>query len=134
MLGALGAALVAAMAVAWAQTPSGLSGQSVWGGFVGGFVGGLAGAFVVQSRKIGDAPSALPMIVGVLLCAVAAPLVAVVTPGAGGLLGAIADSSVPGFVLVSPLAWACGALVGVPVGAGWVESSVAKQAARDAAA
>jgi len=126
VLGATGVACVVAIGVSWVQVPGGLSGQSVWGGFIGGLAGGLAGAFVLHSTALRDAPTMVPMILGVALAAVAAPLLSFVVPGPAGLMDAIARGTAPGFVRMSALAWACGALVGVPLGYGWVESSMAK--------
>jgi len=66
-----------------------------------------------------------PMIVGVMFAGVIAPLIGMVMPGSGGVLKAIGSGSLPGVLAVSPIAWSVGALIGVPIGWGWVESTVA---------
>jgi len=68
-----------------------------------------------------------PMIVGVLVAGIVAPLIGMVMPGSGGVLKTVATGSLPGWLAVSPIAWSVGALLGVPIGWGWVESTVAMQ-------
>jgi len=127
LLASMAISLVAALGAAWIQVPSGLSGQSVWGGFIGGLAGGVLGAFVLHASSLRERPTMVPMIVGVAMGALAAPLAGFVVPGASEMVESLAQGSAPGFVRVSPLAWSCGALVGVPLGSGWVESSMSKR-------
>ncbi len=126
---ALGAAMVAAIAGAWAFGQTDLPGQSLWASFLGGIVGGLIGAMVQQSGDKGSrqarAVTMVPMIFGVLAAGVIAPLIGMVVPGSGKLLESIASGSLPGWLAVSPVAWSVGALLGVPIGMGWVESTAA---------
>jgi len=71
--------------------------------------------------------SLIPVICGVLLGAVVGPIIAMVMPGNGKVLQALASGDAPGWMLMSSLAWAGGALIGTPIGYSWVESSVERQ-------
>ncbi|MBL4590977.1 MAG: hypothetical protein JKY96_03350 [Phycisphaerales bacterium] len=134
---AIGAAMVAAIASAWAFGQTDLSGQSLWAAFAGGIVAGLVGAMVLRSQEqVGDdrSISMIPMIFGVLLAGVVAPLIGMAVPGSGKLLESLASGSMPGWLTVSPVSWAVGALLGVPIGWGWLESTVAMQESQAQAA
>jgi len=136
----LGVGLAVSMAVVWLQVQSDLSGQAVWGGFVGAVVAGILGGMLLKNHSIkhersGEAElSLVPVMVGVLLGAVAGPMVAMVMPGGGKILEAIASGDAPGWIMMSSLAWAGGALMGTPIGYSWVESSVARQHVQSASA
>ncbi len=132
--------LVVSMVLVWLQVQNDLSGQAVWGGFVGAAAAGVAGGFVIKNHSMkkersGEADMSLvPVLLGVMLGAVVGPVVSMVMPGGGKILDAIASGEAPGWMLMSSLAWAGGAFIGVPVGYSWVESSVARQQAAHAAA
>lgn len=136
----LGIGLVASMAIVWLQVQSDLSGQAVWGGFVGAAGAGIFGGMLLKNHSIkhersGEAElSLVPVMVGVLLGAVAGPMVAMVMPGGGKILDAIASGDAPGWMMMSSLAWAGGAMMGTPVGYSWVESSVERQQVHSATA
>jgi hypothetical protein len=125
--------LVVSMVLIWLQVQSDLSGQSVWGGFIGAVVAGVGGGFVIKNHSLKKERSGEPdlslvaVMVGVMLGAVVGPLVSMVMPGGGKILEAIASGEAPGWMLMSSLAWSGGAMIGVPVGYSWVESSVARQ-------
>tara|TARA_R110002096_G_scaffold173781_7_gene348669 strand:+ start:21874 stop:22770 length:897 start_codon:yes stop_codon:yes gene_type:complete len=121
------------MLLVWLQVQNDLSGQAVWGGFIGACLAGVFGGMVLKNHAMkhersGEADlSLVPVMVGVMLGAVVGPLLSMAMPGSGKLLHALAMGSAPGWMMMSSLAWAGGALIGTPVGYSWVESSVARQ-------
>lgn len=132
----LGSAALSALAVAWVFGQTDLPGQSIWAAFAGGIVAGLIGTMVMQSSGSGakgiqskrQDPELIgfgPMIAGVLLAGVLAPIIGMFVPGSSGVLDSIGSGSLPGWLAVSPVSWSVGALLGVPIGWGWVESTVA---------
>ena len=89
----------------------------------------------IKHERSGEAElSLVPVMVGVILGAVVGPMVSMVMPGGGKILDAIASGDAPGWMMMSSLAWAGGALIGTPIGYSWVESSVARQQVQSAAA
>ncbi|MEX0877039.1 MAG: hypothetical protein WD114_06230 [Phycisphaerales bacterium] len=129
-LAAMLAGIVGAAAVAMLFGQSDLPGQSVGVGFGAGILGGVAGAMAAGSMRGGDeelvATPYAPIMLGVMLCAVIAPLLGIVRPGAGDLAGLVVRGDLPGYLIVSPSAWVICALLGVPVGHSWVEHSAAQ--------
>ena len=133
------AAAIVTLAIVWLFGQTDLPGQSLWSSFAGGVAAGLVGAMVQQSSGAGTKGAHprqrdpetthgfAPMIVGVLFAGVLAPLVGMFVPGSGGVLKTIGLGTLPGWLAVSPIAWSVGALLGVPIGWGWVESTVAMQ-------
>ncbi|MBO6514678.1 MAG: hypothetical protein JJ974_12005 [Phycisphaerales bacterium] len=144
----VGVGLVVSMVMVWLQVQSDLSGQAVWGGFIGSAAAGVLGGMLIQNHSMGSSGkhgrggkrssdgvvSLIPVMVGVMLGGVFGPLVGMVTPGSGRLLQAIASGEMPGFLVMSSVSWAAGAMIGTPVGYSWVESSVARQQANTASA
>lgn len=129
MLGALGGALAVAAVVAWLFGRTDLPGQSTGVGFLAGIGAGVAGAMVAGSMRAKDEHTGTPfapLMVGVMLCGVLAPIVGIVAPGAGALSELAMRGDLPGYLIVSPVAWVAGALLGVPVGHSWVEHSHAR--------
>ena len=129
----LGIGCAVTMVIVWLQVQTDLSGQAVWGGFIGSALAGVAGGMVIKNHSIANERSKepdlslIPVMVGVLLGGVLGPLLAMVMPGGGKILESIAAGDMPGYLVMSSLAWAAGALIGTPVGYSWVESSVARQ-------
>ncbi len=105
-----------------------LPGQSVGVGVGAGIVAGTLGALVantMRDAKSKDAPTPFaPIIIGMMLASVFAPMIGLLKPGADGLLGLVVRGDLPGYLIVSPIAWVMGALLGVPIGHSWVEHSV----------
>ncbi len=137
-LAALGASVVAAMAVAILFGQTDLAGQSVGVGFGAGILAGVAGAMAagsIKNEEGGHVPVPFaPIMLGVMLCAVLGPLIGLVRPGAGGLHALVIAGDLPGYLIVSPGAWVMGALLGVPVGHSWVEHSSAQAVGAGSAA
>lgn len=129
----VGVGVVISMVVVWLQVQSDLSGQAVWGGFIGACGAGVVGGMVLKNHSLKHERSGepelslIPVICGVLLGAVVGPIASMVMPGSGKVLQALASGEAPGWMLMSSLAWAGGALIGTPIGYSWVESSVARQ-------
>ncbi|MGV6813855.1 MAG: hypothetical protein ACWA5W_02460 [Phycisphaerales bacterium] len=120
--------VVAAGIIASLLGQSSLPGQAVGVGFVAGIAGGLAGALgwsgsQKNAKDLRPAPYAILML-GVMLMGILAPLIGILRPGEADLLGLVVKGNLPGLLIVSPIAWSMGALLGVPVGHSWVEHSV----------
>lgn len=130
------AALAGALVFSWLFGQTDLPGQSVGVGFGAGIVAGLVGALAANSARKEDHKSATtpfaPIFIGVMLASIMAPLIGMVLPGADGLGSAVIHSDLPGFLIVSPIAWTMGALMGVPMGHSWVEHSVHQAATTQA--
>lgn len=129
-LAAMGAGLIAGLLMAVIFGQSDLAGQSVGVGFGAGLLGGVAGAMAASSMKEKNAPHTpvpmAPIMLGVMLCSLVAPLIGIVRPGSGHLHALVIASDLPGYLIVSPSAWIMGALLGVPIGHSWVEHSAAQ--------
>ncbi len=123
----MGVAVVVSLvfAVLFGQTD--LPGQSVGVGFLAGVFAGVGGTLVAASARKDEksaTPTAFaPIMLGVMLCGVIAPLIGLIKPGAGELLGLAVKGDLLGFLIVSPMAWSMGAMLGVPMGHSWVEHS-----------
>lgn len=131
----LGVSTVAALACAFLFARYGGAGQGVGAAFLGGFLAGLLGSQTQQSLSKNDRDALkgatavmIPVILGVLLAAVIGPLVGMGKPGASRLLESIARGSLPGWVLITPAGWCCGALIGVPMGAAMMRPSARDEA------
>ena len=137
MLAAIGGGLVGAVVMAWLWGRTDLPGQSVGVGFFGGLLAGVMGAMaagsVSEKGKHGGTPFA-PIMIGMMLCGVVAPMIGVVVPGVGKLEDLAISGALPGYLAVSPAAWIMGALMGTPVGHSWVEHTQAQSAAKPAEA
>lgn len=87
-----------------------------------------------QSNRDRAEVSLVAVMIGILLAGVIGPMVGLVMPGSGKLLQSIAAGDMPGFLVMSSLSWAAGAMIGAPIGYSWVESSVARQQVNSATA
>ena len=131
-LASMGVGLLAALVFAYIFGQTDLPGQSVGVGFGAGIFAGLGGAMAassMQKKSNHHEPTAFgPIMLGVMLAGVVGPLVGLIMPGSNELVGLVVKGDLQGFLIVSPMAWTMGALLGVPVGHSWVEHS-AQQAA-----
>ncbi len=126
--GALGAAVVGALVFSWLFGQTDLPGQSVGVGFGAGIAAGTLGTLVANMMRDAKEKEAMtafaPIMIGVMLCSVLGVGIGLVKPGADGLLALVVHGDLPGYLIVSPMAWSMGALLGVPIGHSWVEHSV----------
>lgn len=119
-LGVTAAAVVIGAAAAFAAASlvclSGLKGQSLMGAVVGGIACGMAACYVAGAAKVTLHPAA--PVLGMVLAAVAAPVMASIMHG-GDLLAVLYADRLLAAARPLPVDWAAGALLGVPVGMGW---------------
>lgn len=129
--------LVLGMVCVWLFARHDAPGQALGAAFIAGVGAGVFGSLVHQS-VMQDQGTGLPgltavfvaVMLGLLLAGVIAPVVGLAMPGSGKLLAGVARGNLPGWVLVSPSAWAAGALIGVPAGLSFLQSG--SQNAREA--
>ena len=129
MLSAMGAAILVAGLVSLFMGAYDFPGQSTGVGFIGGIVAGVAGSMAAASMQGKEGHTGTPfapVMLGVMIAGVIFPLVTIVYPGFGSMEEMVLRGTLPGFVIVSPVAWVMGALLGVPVGHSWVEHSQEK--------
>lgn len=120
LAGALAGA-AAALAVAWLVAFNGLRGQGLMAAVLGSIAAGAISMLAAQSLS-GEKPPVLMPFLAVLIAAALGPLVGFVRPGAGELASAMIDGSLPGVLMIQPLDWAAGMLLGVPIGIGWMHA------------
>ena len=139
---AMGAGAISALVAAVIFGQTDYAGQSLGVGVAGGVLAGVAGTMVWGSMhssssksragsQVTPATPFAPIMIGVMLMGVLAPLIGLIKPGSGDLLGLVMHQDLPGYLVVSPISWAAGAVLGVPVGHSWVEHSM-NQAHNDA--
>jgi len=121
VIGAL-AALVAAFVIA----RSSAKGQTLMGGVCAGLAAS-ASAKLAASAAQRDIPNTAA-IWSVVLAGVAAPIIAVVMHGSG-LASAVIGAREFAPARVMPLDWLAGAVLGVPIGARWVQASIERRLA-----
>lgn len=128
---AMGASLGLSLLLAWLFARHDAPGQALGAAFLCGLGAGVFGSLVSQSlapevngKKTGlpgVTASFVPIATGVMLAGVVGPLFGLGVPGAGKLLSGVARGDLPGWILVSPAAWATGALIGVPAGISFLQ-------------
>jgi len=129
-IGSMLGAIVGAFVIAILFGQNDLPGQSVGVGFIAGIASGVlgtlaAGALAAEDDRENPTPYA-PIVIGGMLAGIIAPLVGLLVPGGPKLLGATLIADLPGYLVLSPMAWIMGALLGVPIGHSWVEHSTAQ--------
>ena len=116
-------ALVAGLALsgtaAWVIAIEPLKGQTIGAAFVAGIIG-AASARLVFLRLPGWTVVAIPAVLAVL-----GPLSAQVL--AGDVVDAVYDRTLFRLGWLTPLDWAAGALVGIPIGLAWTDNVVQQQ-------
>lgn len=111
-------AVVGGAAAAWALALTDLRGQVI-------AAAAIAAIAIAMLVKLVDVKSpAIAAIAAAALLAIAAPAYAMVSVPADQALAAAYAQSLPGLVLVMPLDWAAGALLGTPIGLAWAASIV----------
>ncbi len=123
-------ATAAGLASAWLFARYGGAGQGVGAAFLGGLIGGVFASQAYESltknekrTPVGVTGIVAPALAGMLLAGVVGPLMGIASPGPGRLVEGIARGTLPGWVLVSPAAWAAGAMVGIPAGVSLLRSA-----------
>jgi hypothetical protein len=99
-------------------------GQAIAAGMIGGIAAGAASHLMLVTREHSRPPSLVPGILGVVLLATAAPLIASFyhgqdLDGAARAVDSVYRGQLLGIARLLPLAWLAGGLLGVPIGAGW---------------
>lgn len=131
----LGASVGLSLLLAWLFARHDAAGQSLGAALLCGVGAGVFGSLVSQSlsaqanSKIGSGGHGLPdltvafvpIALGVLLAGVLGPLIGLGMPGAGKLLSGVTRGDLPGWILVTPVSWAAGALIGVPAGISFLQ-------------
>lgn len=102
-----------------------LKGQCVFAGVLAGIGAGCAGGLAIAG--VDSKPSLAPY-VGVMITAIAAPIVAVFMHGSGLATAAITGDLVPVGRMI-PMDWIAGMFLGVPWGLSWVAGMVKEQLA-----
>ncbi|MGH7242595.1 MAG: hypothetical protein ACREJD_04190 [Phycisphaerales bacterium] len=100
-----------------------MKGQCVFAGVLAGIGAGCAGGLVIAGL---DSRPALAPYLGLLLVAIAAPVFAIFTHGAGLGTAAVTGDLVPLGRLI-PMDWIAGMFLGVPWGLSWVSGMVKDQ-------
>ena len=85
------------------------------------------------ARFVGPSPAPTTAMLGLLLAAIVAPLLTMQLAGAD-LIEAAYNGSMLNLGRLTPMLWASGALVGVPIGTAWAESMFERQPQPTAAA
>jgi len=124
-LAGIAAGAVAALAAAWIVAFDGLRGQALMAAVAGAIAAAVVSRLVGQSLGHDTPPKLVPFL-SILLAAIAAPLIGLVSPGGGELAAAQIDGTLPGVLMIQPLDWAAAMLLGVPIGIGWTSAMVEK--------
>lgn len=125
VLGGVAAGAAAALVVAHVVAFNPLRGQALMAAILGSIAAGAVTRLVIRAWANEEAPSAAPY-AAVLLAATAAPLIGFVVPGASKLGTAALQGTLIGPLVVQPLDWAAGVLIGVPMGLAWAGAAVTK--------
>ena len=135
---ALLASAGAGVAIAWLFARYDLPGQSLGTAFLGGIAAGIAATSIVQSmtKDDRDAPEGstglvVPALLGLLIAGVVGPVLGMFVPGAGRVPELLARGALPGWVLVSPVSWGAGAMIGVPMGVSFLHNRAVHGASGD---
>lgn len=121
----VGAGTVVALVVAHLVAFNPLRGQTLMAGVLGAIAAGAISRLVICSMREGDAPSVAPF-AAVLLAATIAPLIGLVAPGGSKLEAAAVAGTLPGPLVIQPLDWAAGMLIGTPIGLAWSGSAITR--------
>jgi hypothetical protein len=126
---AMGVGALASLAVAHVIVFGPLRGQALFGAILAGVAAGAIGRLASSAMSETPAPR-VAIYSGMVLAAILGPLVALVAPGgsSGALVGSVTADGLPGPVLIAPLEWAAGMLIGVPIGLNWAQASMHKSA------
>ena len=116
MFGGIAVAVAAGAAMAWVLAVTDIRGQVIAAAAIAAIAIGL----VIKLVEIKTPAIAALAAAGVL--AIASPAYALVAVDADTALAAAYAQALPGLVLVTPLDWAAGVLIGTPIGLAWAAS------------
>ncbi|MEM9372990.1 MAG: hypothetical protein AAGA55_05040 [Planctomycetota bacterium] len=131
----VGVSLGLSLLLAWLFARHDAPGQSLGTAFFCGLGAGVFGSLAGQSvaAQAGSAPQReapgvpamtavfVPIVVGVLLAGVLGAVIGLFIPGPGKLLTGVIRQELPGWSLVTPMAWGAGAMIGVPAGISFLQ-------------
>jgi hypothetical protein len=117
------ASLVAAIACI-----STAKGQAVFAAFIASVAAGWIAQLVARSMHCTPSPGLV--VAGCVVPAVVGPLVAVLVQGSGITITLFAGDLIP-LARIMPWDWACGVMLGVPVGLSWAGAMIDQRAAEE---
>ena len=115
--------LAAGALAAWLVAVTPLKGQDVMAAVAAGAA--AAAAARLADIRVPLAPVAVPLAV----LAVLGPVAGLVLSGSGDVVAASYQGALAPIAQITPLDWIAGALLGIPLGAGWAGSMIEKRAA-----
>lgn len=115
--------LAAGALAAWLVAVTPLKGQAVMAAVAAGAA--AAAAARLADIRVPLAPVAVPLAV----LAVLGPVAGLVLSGSGNVVAASYQGALAPIAQITPLDWIAGALLGIPLGAGWAGSMIEKRAA-----
>lgn len=120
--------VLAALAAAWLIARTDAKGQTIIAAIAAGIAAPAAGKLVAAG--MGEDPPIEVFYMSITLAAIISPIVVLVTQGSTAEHDLFANRLfAPALIL--PLDWAVGALIGVPIGARWVQGSIDRRLVAD---
>lgn len=121
----VGVGALAALVIAHVVAFNPLRGQALVAAVLASIAAGAVTRLVISATINRDAPSASPY-AAVLLAGIVGPVIGFITPGVSRLDDAALHGALLGPLLVQPLDWAAGMLIGTPIGLAWAGAAVQK--------
>lgn len=125
VLAGVAAGALAGLVIAHLVAFNPLRGQALVASVFASIAAGAVARLVIRAAANREAPSASPY-AAVLLAGMAGPLIGFIKPGAAHLEDAALQGTLLGPLLVQPLDWAAGMLIGTPIGLAWAGAAVHK--------
>lgn len=125
VLAGIAAGAVGAIAAAWLVGINALPGQALMSAVAGGITAGVVTP-LVSAALSSDKPVWIAPFVALAVAGIISPLIGFISPGADQFAKAVIEGTVPGPLVVQPLGWASGILLGVPIGMAWTSASIGK--------
>lgn len=121
----VGVGALATLVIAHLVAFNPLRGQALVAAVLASIAAGAVTRLVIRAAANREAPSASPY-AAVLLAGIVGPVIGFITPGPARLGDAALHGSLLGPLLVQPLDWAAGMLIGTPIGLAWAGAAVHK--------
>ncbi|KAA0212973.1 MAG: hypothetical protein DYG94_13455 [Leptolyngbya sp. PLA3] len=125
VLAGVGVGALAALVIAHLVAFNPLRGQALVAAVLASIAAGALTRLVIGAAANREAPSASPY-AAVALAGIVGPVIGFITPGAARLDDAALHGTLLGPLLVQPLDWAAGMLIGTPIGLAWAGAAVHK--------